>query len=418
MGYSTTFLDEEIALPTFSITLESRVLRVDGLRDGVYRDYIHYSIAMHRDRRSPLFAALNIDQGNLRSVRRGPWDTDDLIGVENQMDNAYYYRNRWDRGHLARRASAAWGATASEARHASDATMFYTNAALQFDAFNQDEWLALEDWVKDLRDPADDKITSFSGPVYGEDAVFVAPENRRPAAVPAAFFKIICFMDRRGRLDVRAFLVPQDRDAMADWRGSSRVNHQTYQTTVAEIEQLTGLIFDEKVADRNPLYFHHTEDRVTDLGIAEDGFPENIPVDRPVDLVGRDADETDIRRTRLDDASEDVFIAAALPNPKGTDRGREWVSILNLKPVAVSLDGWVLEDLSGREATLSGTLEPGESMRLQGESLGSVLLGNRGDVLTLWDANGAERRRVDRVRYEKIHVKEDRAILFPRAHRE
>ena len=416
-GYDPKFLGQRVDLPKFSMALESRVLRRDGMTDGVYRDYIHYSIAMHTQRRSPIFAALNIDQNRLISVGRSDWDTDDVIGIENQMDNAYYYKNRWDRGHMARRASAAWGEDNREARLASDATMFYTNAALQYDSFNQDEWLALEDWVKDLKDPSDGKITSFSGPIYGSDSVFVAPENRPPAEVPAAFFKVVCFMNRSNALETRAFIVPQDRDAMSDWRGSNRRNLQTYQTTVAEIEQRTGLIFDEKVGRVNPLYFHFEQERSETLNIPAENFPENIPVDRAQDLVSRDDNADDVARLRIKDSELDVFIVAALPNPSGSDRGQEWVSILNLESETISLDGWVLEDLSGREAALSGDLAPGESVRLQASSLGSVSLGNKGDVLTLWAPDGDKRARVDRVRYEAAHVKDGQAILFPREHR-
>jgi len=417
-GYDENFLPEHIALPRFSIGMESRVLKQDGLRDGMYRDYIHYTVAMHRDRRSPFFAALNIDQKLVKSVTRSDWDTDDSIGPENQLDNDYYYKNRWDKGHLAMRANAAWGETSREARYASDATMFYSNAALQFSSFNRTEWKALEEWVQTRVDTDSHKITVFTGPIYGEDSVFVAPGDLKPAAVPAAFFKIICLINKQGKLDVRAFLGPQDRDAFADWQDTGPVNHQLYQTTVAEIEQRTGLMFDEKVADTNPLYFHPTDERIKKLKIAPNGFPENIPIDRPADLVGRTADGADIPRDVLADSDESVFIVGALPNPTGGDRGREWVSILNLKDTTVDIAGWVLEDRSGRKTTLSGSLEPGEAIRVQGQNLGSIQLGNNGDILTLWDGAGQQRRRIDRVRYEKRHVQEGKAIIFPRAHQD
>lgn len=149
-GYDNNFLNVEVPLPGFAMHLEGYVFQDDRLRQGVYRDYLNYSIAMNRERRTPILAALNINQTRLHAVKRGGWNVDLLIGAENQLDNDYYYKNRWDRGHLARRASAAHGETAREAKRASDSTMFYTNACLQFDSFNQDEWLDLEDWVKDL----------------------------------------------------------------------------------------------------------------------------------------------------------------------------------------------------------------------------------------------------------------------------
>jgi len=402
-GYDEDFLQTRIPLPRFALRLDGHVVRDEGLRDGVYRDYLNYSLAMHRSYRSPIFAALNIDQNTLKSVKRSGWNVDTLYGNDRQLNDDYYRHNRWDRGHIARRASAAHG-TNREAKAASDSTMFFTNACLQFDSFNQDEWLDLENWVKDLQDDEDGRITVFSGPIYGEEPLFVVPDHRSPAEVPAAFFKIVCFTNRQGKFDVRAFNVPQDEASMADWQGRNRVDRQTYQTTVAEIEHLTGIEFPEVVGQINPLLFHDTPEnraRGAPLNIRE--FPENIPVDKPGDLIA----END-RRPTIVDEREDVFIVGVLPDPEGDDRGAEWVTIVNLKPVPVVLDGWQLHDNAGT-TTLQGTLEPGMSIRLQGDALGTLKLSNKADILTLWDDQG---RRIDRVRYSEGQVLEGRALFF------
>ncbi|MEM8792977.1 MAG: DNA/RNA non-specific endonuclease [Pseudomonadota bacterium] len=415
-GYRRDFLGAVIDLPRFSMRLESKVLPLGVSRDLQYRHYINYSLAMHREHRAPIFAALNIDkaEGRRFAVRRSGWNIDDLVGEENQLDNAYYRKNRWDRGHMARRAAAAHGDSARAAKAASDSTMFYTNACLQLDSFNQDEWLGLEDWVLDLDLTRDDKVSVFSGPIYGEDPLWVRPQDRDPAQVPAAFFKIVCFMNKADALEVRAFNVPQDEKAMADWRGRRMVNLQTYQTTVAEIEHLTGLIFDEDVAEKNPLFYYDTaasEAERKRLGIDKVDLPENIPVDRPADLV-RAGQE----RTIIDDDDCDVFIVGALPDPSGSDKGREWVSLLNLEPKAVKIDGWILTDNSIFETQLSGTIQPGQAKRIQGEALGKLRIGNRGDILTLYK-DKEKRHRIDRVHYTADEVKAGKAILFPRRER-
>lgn len=403
-GYNENFLSTHIPLPEFSMRLQGRVFTHPDLRGGLYRDYINYSLAMHKTLRSPIFAALNIDQGSLREARRSGWNIDTLYGDEAQLNNDYYRHNRWDRGHIARRASAAFGPDGRSAQAASDSTMFYTNACLQFDSFNQDEWLDLENWVKDLQLADEGKISVFSGPIYGEEPLFVVPSGREPAEVPAAFFKIVCFTNKSGNLEVRAFNVPQDEASMADWQGRNRVNRQTYQTTVAEIELLTGLEFPPVVGAQNPLLFHENpanRAKREELNIRD--IPENIPVDKPDDLIG--ADET--RQTIIDDLV-DVFIVGVLPNPAGRDRGNEWVTIINLTPEAVSIDGWAIEDNNGRVA-LQGTIEPGESKRIQGEELGPLRLSNSEDIVTLWDADD---QRIDRVRYSEGQVKEGRALFF------
>lgn len=403
-GYDENFLQTPVPLPGFSMRLEGHVFRHDGLRDGVYRDYLNYSLAMHQSYRAPIFAALNIDQAALRVVSRSGWNVDTLYGDDFQLNNDYYKYNRWDRGHIARRASAAHGASNRDAKAASDSTMFYTNACLQFDSFNQDEWLDLENWVKDLQEDEDGRITVFSGPIYGEEPVFVVPDHRQPAEVPAAFFKVVCFTNKAGEFEVRAFNVPQDEASMADWQGRNRVNRQTYQTTVAEIEHLTGISFPPVLGEHNPLLFHDTPaNRAAGAPLNVREFPENIPVDQPEDLVSKE----DARPTIMDD-QEDVFIVGVMANPKGADEGHEWVTLLNLKPEAVSLNGWVLADNTGR-AELSGRLQPGMAKRIQKEALGTVRLSNSADILTLWDDQG---RRIDRVRYSKGQVREGRSLFF------
>lgn len=410
-GYDENFLKTPVPLPGFALRLDGKVLRRDSLRDEIFADYINYTIVMHAEHRSPIYAALNINQSQFKSVKRGGWNIDTRVGGKNQLDNDYYYRNRWDRGHIARRSSAAWGEDTRAAKAASDATMFYTNACLQFDSFNQDEWLDLEDWVKHLQDDTDDRISVFSGPIYGEESLFVVPRGGGDAAeVPAAFFKIVCFTNRKGEFEVRAFNVPQDQKAMADWQGKNRVDRQSYQTTVAEIEHLTGLAFPDIVAERNPLLFHDTAaNREKSDALKIDVLPENIPVDRPADMKAAE----DVRTVIADD-QVDVFIAGALPNPTGRDRGKEWVSIINLEEKAVDLGGWELSD-NAASVTLSGRLQPGVAIRIQGAAMGRLALSNKADILTLSDAEG---RRIDRVRWFEGEARPGHALFFPSRRRD
>jgi len=404
-GFDEGFIGLNVPLPQFSQQLEGVVLRRDeGLRRGVYRDYANYSLAIDQMRRAPIVVAANINQSQLKDVRRGPWKIDTGIGGENQLDNDYYRHNRWDRGHMARRASAAWGESEREAKAASDATMYYTNACLQWDAFNQDEWLALEEWVRTLDEDDNDRLSVFSGPIYGEEPIFVRPSHRDPAEVPAGFFKIVCFRhrDSADELSVRAFVAYQDVEAKKDWKGKNRRSVQFYQCTVMEIEELTGLIFHEQIAEKNPLFYVIRNDEALRRSIPS--LPENIPVDQDVDIV--DPDQTRNDRS-LEDA--DIFISGALVDPVGQDRGQEWVSIVNLQSQPVQLANWTLTDNAG-SAMLSGELAPGEALRLQGDGLGSIQLGNTGDVLTLMDDTG---RWIDRVQYWQEDVRPGRAVVFP-----
>lgn len=404
-GYDPDFLTESVPLPTFSPTLDGDVLRRPDLRHDVFADYVHYTVAMHRGFRTPLFAALNVDQTQHRKApRRDRWRIDSRIGREHQLDNAYYHRNPWDRGHLARRATAAWGETLQAATRASDETFYFSNASLQHANFNQDEWLALEEWAFDLDLDKDDRFSVFSGPVFGDFMRTIRPDEREAAFVPAAFFKVLFFMNKSDALEVRAFLIPQDEKAIRDKGGRRIFDHQTYQVAVADIEQMTGLDFPEVLPGRNPLFFVDRPE-VRDNNNVTD-FPERREVSGPADIVRDNARPRDI--TFADD-TVDVFIAAAMVNPAGPEREGEWVSILNLAAEAQSIDGWKLVDDQRRTKVLSGTIGPGEAIRVQ--PLSPVILANNRTafIQLLNDRN----QQIDRVPYTKEQaMRQGKPVIF------
>lgn len=403
-GYDPTFLREPVPLPDFSPTIAGDVLRNAILRDGVYADYVNYTVAMHGPYRTPLFAALNVDQKQYRQTTRASrWKLDSRIGADFQLDNAYYRSNPWDRGHLARRATAAWGDTPKAAQRAADETFYYSNATLQHANVNQDEWLALEDWVFDLDLDRDDRFSSFSGPIFGDFMRTIRPDGRPAAFIPTGFFKVVFFMNKQDKLEVRAFIVPQDTDSMADKRGRMIFDHQIYQVSVAEIEDLTGLDFPEVLPGRNPLFYFPSE-AASDANVHE--LPERREVNVAGDIV-RDNERP--RAVSFADDVVDVFIAAAMVNPAGSERDNEWVSIINLEPEAVSVDGWRLLDDKQREITLTGTIGPGEAVRVQ--PLSPVQLANsRAGFIQLIDDTD---RQIDRVPYSEEQAKrEGRPIVF------
>lgn len=405
-GYDPNFLGENIPLPLpeFSPALVGNVLNKPELRDGIYADYIHFTIAMNRDRRSPIYTALNINQSLIKSARRKKtWDIDTRIGYEFQLDNDYYRSNPWDRGHLARRSVVAWGETPRDAKKASDATFFYSNAALQHENFNQDEWLALEDWVKELTLDEDGRITEFTGPIYGEFGRMISPAGRKPAETPSAFFKILCFISKETKeLDVRAFLMFQDKEALEDKYGKELFNYQRYQVTISEIEALTGLDFADKIYEQNPLIYNENPEVQDELNIPE--TPERIPVDMPEEMVAMDE-----LREYAAEQEVPVFIAAAMVNAVGDERAGEWVSIINLWSVEVDLTGWTLSDRVQDSLSLSDVLPPEKRILLPGEAVriqpvAPIILGNRGGVIALYDMPSEEfpqGRRIDRVHYNK-----------------
>ncbi|GAA0420104.1 hypothetical protein Acor_29980 [Acrocarpospora corrugata] len=79
-------------------------------------------------------------------------------------------------------------------------------------------------------------------------------------------------------------------------------------------------------------------------------------------------------------------IAAALVNPVGPAPEPETVTLLNASPAAITLDGWHLADQAKRTLPLTGSIEPGETLR-QPVTAG-LQLGNSGGAITLLDPTG------------------------------
>lgn len=410
-GYNPNFLGNDINLPvpSFNPSLSGDVLRSSLLEDEIFANYVNYSIITHRARRSPIISCVNIDQNLIKNVRRKRgWDIDTRIGADFQLDNDYYRNNPWDRGHLARRGTLAWGKTEREAKRASDETFYYSNATLQHENFNQDEWLALENWVFDLDLDSNGKITVFSGPIYGDFSRTISPPGREPAMIPSAFFKVVCFINKEtNQLDVRAFLMFQDQEALTDKEGKRFFNFQNYQVTITEIEKLTGLEFEDEIYEKNPLLFNEDPEKQEELNI--DNFPERIEVDAPTEMISAG-------EPREANASDEIpiFIAAAMVNPSGDERELEWVSLINLSSKAVNLEGWTLSDMKHDPLELNSTLEPGETLKIQ--PLSPVMLSNKGGVISLYDkpqTNQRKGRRVDRVHYTKNQAeKSDTTLRF------
>jgi len=392
-GYDPTFLGDgypSIPLPTFSSELNENVLQTPS----IWLSYIHYSVATNTARRQPICVALNIDQNRrISGTNRGGWSEDSRISTNYQLNNDYYKNNEWDRGHMARFSTAAWGDSTEEAKKASDDTMFYTNACLQHANLNRDEWLDVEDWVVDLQDDVNGKISSFSGPIYGyQDGVTesLTPAGREAAEIPAAFYKIVAFIGKETHeICTRAFILVQNSNTLKDKLGKT-VDLGSYQVSVKMIEEATGLIFDEVLGDTNPIPFKPG---------TNEGMP---PVGSPIEIINPGDTPPEFK----DDSQ--IFIAAASINPSGHERTEEWVSVANYSPNTVTLDGWTLTDKKRTPLRLSGTLQSGEAIKinpLKSADGGSVMLANYGGILLLKDPNGTIISRVQWTKQKDGSVK-------------
>jgi len=108
-------------------------------------------------------------------------------------------------------------------------------------------------------------------------------------------------------------------------------------------------------------------------------------------------------------AAGDVLIVAALPDPVGTDRGHELVTLLNTTAAAIDLAGWALADAAGGRQQLSGPLSGGGMVQVTAS--GALQLGNQGDTIVLVDPGGGS---IDQVTYKADRVRSGRTICFGR----
>ena len=410
-GYNSLFIDSEIriSLPEINENLLGHTLRSETLRDSIYLDYLHYTLVMNKTTKQLIYAASNLNQKQLKQSSRNRWNTDSRVPTDSQLHNIYYKNNDWDRGHMVRRATNSWGQSPKEAQKGSNATMFYTNASFQHANFNQDEWLGLENMFKNFKEDENDKINIFTGPIHMEYDRHYHRTWHDSVRIPSGFFKIICFKNKEQKLETRAFVLFQDDEALVDKNGLRRgFKFKNHQVTVAEIESMTGLEFDEIMYDTNPLLFHENEHAKDKLKI--DRFPERILVDTEEDIINT---QNSKRKHRiLEEEKQVVKIISAMVNPSGNERENEWISIFNLSAKSIKLDNWYLKDRLNRKINLDGnSIDPGSSLRINiKEHKNAIRLSNKGNSLTLYDA---EDNIMDSKAYSKINPKlEDLAILL------
>lgn len=218
-GFDRRLLGFSVPLPRLTEPLLGDAFALPGYRSARRFElrYHRYTVVFNQRRRLAFFAATNYDpRAPVQYGREGDdrWFYDPRLPRDLQAGNELYEDNPLDRGHLVRRADAAWGRDEREAKLASDDTFHYPNCAPQHEITNRGLvnrapaslrlWGRLEEHVarQGRRDAR--PIAIFSGPVF-------APNDRRYRGVqlPKSFWKLIAYADDGGQPTSAAFILTQ-----------------------------------------------------------------------------------------------------------------------------------------------------------------------------------------------------------------
>jgi endonuclease G len=205
---------------------------------------------MNSDRKLALVSAVNLDAGakfQLNRQGKDRWFYDPRIDRDAQIGDELYGSNPLDRGHLTRRADAAWGDTEEEARLANDDTFHWTNCSPQHEVFNQSTkanergillWGNLENHVVEQADNG--KLSVFNGPIFrANDRIY------RGVRIPREFYKLIVYAKADGTPAAVAFILSQESLIMNLPAEAFEVGpYRPFQVKISDLEARTKLDFD------------------------------------------------------------------------------------------------------------------------------------------------------------------------------
>ncbi|NEJ26891.1 peptidase [Rhizobium leguminosarum] len=261
-GYDPDFLSERLSLDQIIAPVKAQAAPLLS-GTGVELVYNKFSVIMHADRKFALITAVNINGSELRHPgdRPGSFRRDARIADEYQPDGEFYEKAKgndkvqFSRGHLVRRFDPAWGGSLEEARNGDEDSFHYTNAAPQFQAYNNVDWGDLEDYVLNQTQLTERKVTVLQGPIYRpDDPPYGKKRKGGPWKIPLSFWKIAVVQKTATNVSAAAFIVGQTQyvdalyeakvfKALAPYR-FEELRTRKIQTTIATIEQQTGLNFE------------------------------------------------------------------------------------------------------------------------------------------------------------------------------
>jgi endonuclease G, mitochondrial len=287
-GYDPGFTGFNVPLPKLTPSIKASAVKVPGATGNQYElKYYHYSVIMNGARRIAFVSAVNLDADPPAVYKREKngkekWFFDPRISKEFQAGDELYAGNPLDRGHLSRRADAAWGDSQESAKLANDDTFHLTNCSPQHEVFNQSTkanqagvllWGNLEDHVAGQARNGRKKISVFNGPIFRSNDM-----KYRDVQIPKEFYKIVVFENDQGKPRALAFLLSQSSLIKDLPPEEFEVGpYEPFQVPVREIESKTKLDFG-KLREYDPLE-HDENERFLEAATGV------VRIARPADIV-------------------------------------------------------------------------------------------------------------------------------------
>jgi endonuclease G len=173
-------------------------------------------VVVHEKRKFALITAVNIDGRRLKKiVRKDTWRQDARIDAVYQPDDEFYVKSKatekvyFSRGHLVRLLDPCWG-TQAEANQGMQDTFHFTNAAPQFQSYNDSDWGDLEDYILEKAQGTQKRVTVFTGPLYlDDDPIYGRDREGGPWQIPLTFWKVAVLQKTNNTISAAAFIVGQ-----------------------------------------------------------------------------------------------------------------------------------------------------------------------------------------------------------------
>jgi endonuclease G len=242
-------------MPTPNGALQKKLAPLIDSPSSYTLKYQHFSTLHHAVRRVPVVSGINVP-ADMRYAQLGKgtrddhWYRDKRIDKDVQLNDAFYSKSRFDKGHLSRREDAEWGTSVDAAKRAADLTCSYANAVPQVPALNRarfgfhGKWGELE--MKLLEQGVEGetgksaRICVFNGPLFdSDDPVF------KGIQVALSFYKVVVWYDADGNVKTTCYKLTQEKLVGQIEFEVLRFDDvfKTSQVPIRLIQRITGLKF-------------------------------------------------------------------------------------------------------------------------------------------------------------------------------